>query len=81
MLKRKLDPAKLADRQSFARETMVQWQAEVSALVRRYHRTATIFYNAGHIGPQHRIMAEAFTHWELEPLPSGGWGYLDFPLK
>ena len=58
---------------------MVQWQAEVSAVVRHYHRTATIFYNAGHIGPQHRIMAEAFTHWELESLPSGGWGYLDFP--
>src|SRR5271157_4339282 len=80
MLKRKLDPTKLADRQRFTHETMVQWQAELSAIVRRYHRNATIFYNAGHVGPAHRIMAEAFTHWELESLPSGGWGYLDFPL-
>jgi hypothetical protein len=23
----------------------------------------------------------AYTHFELESLPSGGWGYLDFPLK
>jgi len=28
-----------------------------------------------------RLNADAYTHWELESLPSGGWGYLDFPLK
>lgn len=81
MRKRNLDPTKAADRARFARETMINWQAELSAVVRRYHRNATIFYNAGHVGPGHRVMAEAFTHWELESLPSGGWGYLDFPLK
>jgi hypothetical protein len=81
MRKRKLDPTKFEDRQRFARETMVAWQAELSAVVRSSHNKATIFYNAGHIGPKHRIMAESFTHWELESLPSGGWGYLDFPLK
>ena len=25
-------------------------------------------------------MADAYTHFELESLPSGGWGYLHFPL-
>jgi len=81
MRKRNLDPSKPADRARFARETMLNWQAELSALVRRYHPKATIFYNAGHVGPGHRVMMGAFTHWELESLPSGGWGYLDFPLK
>jgi len=81
MRKQGLNPALAADRQRFARTTMIAWQSELSAVVRRYHKQATIFYNAGHIGPLHRVMAESFTHWELESLPSGGWGYLDFPLK
>lgn len=81
MHRRGLDPRKPEDRARFARETMIAWQAEMSAMVRRYHPKATIFYNAGHVGPGHRAMAAAFTHWELESLPSGGWGYQDFPLK
>ncbi len=81
MRKKALDPANEAHRMRFAHDTMIGWQREMSALVRSYHKTATIFYNAGHIGPRHRAMADAFTHWELESLPSGGWGYLDFPLK
>jgi hypothetical protein len=81
MRKKALDPANEAHRLRFAHDTMMEWQREMSALVRRHHRNATIFYNAGHIGPRHRAMADTFTHWELESLPSGGWGYLDFPLK
>lgn len=81
MRKKSLDPAKAEHRARFAHETMIAWQQEMSALVRKHHGDATIFYNAGHVGPRHRPMAPAFTHWELESLPSGGWGYLDFPLK
>ena len=40
----------------------------------------TIFYNGGHIGPATRASARAYTHFELESLPSGGWGYLHFPV-
>src|SRR5690606_20445042 len=41
---------------------------------------ASIFYIAGHIGPRHRAVADAYTHFEIESLPSGGWGYLHFPI-
>ncbi len=81
MKKQGLDPANAVQRSAFAHKTMVEWQREMTALVRRHHKDATIFYNAGHIGPAHREMADSFSHWELESLPSGGWGYLDFPLK
>ncbi len=81
MQKKGIDPTNAEQRWRFMHQTMLDWQAEMSALVRRYHKDATIFYNAGHVGPRHRRMAPSFTHWELESLPSGGWGYLDFPLK
>ncbi|MCS6954107.1 MAG: beta-galactosidase trimerization domain-containing protein, partial [Bryobacteraceae bacterium] len=80
MEKAGLDPTKQADRLRHALETVNEFKREFSALVRRYHPKATIFYNSGHIGPRHRAVAPLFTHFELESLPSGGWGYLHFPL-
>ena len=53
----------------------------MTAFVRRFSRTCTIFYNGGHVGPRHRSAAEAYTHFEIESLPSGGWGYAHFPLS
>ena len=81
MRKKGMNPADAAARQRFGLETINAWKREMTALVRRYSKDATIFYNAGHIGPRHRAVMDAYTHWELESLPSGGWGYLDFPLK
>jgi hypothetical protein len=81
MKSRGMDPTNAQQRQAYALTLVNNWQREMSALVRRYDRNATIFYNAGHIGPKHRQIADAYSHWELESLPSGGWGYLDFPLK
>jgi hypothetical protein len=52
----------------------------MSRFVRQFNETCSIFYNAGHIGPRHRAAAEAYTHFELESLPSGHWGYLHFPI-
>ena len=49
-------------------------------LVRQYNQNCTIFYNAGHVGPCTKDSADSYTHFELESLPSGSWGYLHFPL-
>ncbi len=81
MKRRYMDPADPEARRIYAVQTLNAWKREMLALVRMRHKDATIFYNAGHIGPRHRQVMDAYTHWELESLPSGGWGYLDFPLK
>jgi hypothetical protein len=81
MRKQNLHPGKSEDRQKFAEQTVTEFQRETSALIRKLGKDATIFYNAGHIGPKFRPVKDAFSHWELESLPSGGWGYMDFPLK
>ncbi len=80
MLDRGLDPADEAARQAFGREVINRFKADMTAYVRRHSEDCTIFYNAGHVGPRHREAQDAYTHWELESLPSGGWGYMHFPL-
>jgi hypothetical protein len=52
----------------------------MTALVRQYSPDGTIFYNAGHVGPCTRDSRDSYTHFELESLPSGSWGYLHFPV-
>ncbi|MGF1633760.1 MAG: beta-galactosidase trimerization domain-containing protein [Phycisphaerae bacterium] len=74
-----LDPEDGRQRSLFARTVIRDWQSEMTAHVRSFSKDCTVFYNAGHVGTRHRDGHEAFTHWELESLPSGGWGYSHFP--
>ncbi len=65
---------------AFAALTMDRFKAEMTKLVRERSADCTIFYNAGHVGPCTKESADAYTHFELESLPSGGWGYLHFAV-
>ncbi|MGL4177898.1 MAG: beta-galactosidase trimerization domain-containing protein, partial [Dermatophilaceae bacterium] len=70
------------DRTRFAREVIDRFQHEMTRFVEglpQYTADCTIFYNSGHVGVRHRESRPAFTHFELESLPAGGWGYLHFP--
>lgn len=75
-----LDPANAAHRQQYAEKTLLAFQERMFGVVRLRCPEATVFFNSGHAGPKHRGMIHAFTHLELESLPSGGWGYMHFPL-
>jgi hypothetical protein len=73
------DPADPEVRRLYSLKVINEWKRDMTAFVRRFSKDCTIFYNAGHVGPRHREVASAFTHFELESLPSGGWGYMHFP--
>jgi hypothetical protein len=75
-----MNPASLEQRYAYGRQLIDSFKHEMTALVRSYNSDCTIFYNAGHVGTSDRAAAAAFSHWELESLPSGGWGYLHFPV-
>jgi len=75
-----LDPFVRADRMRYAKQMMDAYKHEMTAFVRRFNAECLVFYNAGHVGPYVRESAPAYTHFELESLPSGGWGYVHFPL-
>ena len=80
MLEAGLDPSDPAARLEYGGQVLDTFRSEMSAYVRQFSADCTIFYNRGHVGPHNRRNASAFTHWELESLPSGHWGYIHFPL-
>ena len=76
-----LDPSDAEVRQQYGLKVLNKFRRDMTSFVRQFNKECTIFYNAGHIGPRHRKIAGAYTHFELESLPSGGWGYLHFPVS
>lgn len=80
MAEQGLEPEDPAAREAYAVSTLDRFRTGMSAFVREATPDATIFYNAGHLGPATRPVADAYTHFELESLPSGLWGYLHFPV-
>jgi hypothetical protein len=80
MAEQGLDPEEPRARKGFAAATLERFRTDMSAFVRETTPDATIFYNAGHVGPAVRPVVDAYTHLELESLPSGFWGYLHFPV-
>lgn len=80
MLKKGLRPHLKDDRIAYAKALMGEFMTDMSAFVRGIKPDCDIFYNASTIGPDQSPYAGAFSHFELESLPSGGWGYQNFPL-
>lgn len=80
MLEAGLDPSDPAERLRYGGVVLDTFRSEMSAWVRQFSDDCTVFYNRGHVGPHNRGNKDAFTHWELESLPSGHWGYIHFPL-
>lgn len=80
MLEKGLDFGDETQVRAFAKQSIDRFKQKMSAFVREHNDRCTIFYNAGHVGPCTKESKEAYTHFELESLPSGGWGYLHFPV-
>ncbi|HPA21179.1 MAG TPA: beta-galactosidase trimerization domain-containing protein [Verrucomicrobiae bacterium] len=75
------DVAKREDVARYARQALDRFRIELTHHIRSLDERCTIFYNAGHIGPKVRPTIDCYTHFEMESLPSGGWGYTHFPLS
>ena len=80
MKQRGIDMSDDAQVRAFAKLSIDRFKQRMTALVREHNSKCSIFYNAGHVGPCTRDSSDAYTHFELESLPSGGWGYLHFPV-
>ena len=81
MASRGIDPSNAKARQAFGADVAKEFRLTMTDYIRQLDKSCSIFYNAGHVGPETRPSAPAYTHFELESLPSGGWGYLHFPLS
>jgi hypothetical protein len=74
-----LDPEKPADRLKNDEWVNERFRQEMSAALRAEFPGVRIFYNCGHIHKQGPKRFSAYSHLELESLPTGGWGYDHFP--
>lgn len=79
MQARGLDPENPADRLINDDWVNERFRADTSAALRAKFPDLRIFYNCGHIHKQGPARFAAYTHLELESLPTGGWGYDHFP--
>ncbi len=76
-----LDPAQDADVTTFSQQVLLEYYRRTNAAARSVRAETHVFHNGGHIP----IGAQEFnffnSHFELESLPTGGWGYDHFPLS
>lgn len=78
---RGLDPRDDHARQVLGRETYLNYARRINKAIREIKPDLLIFHNSGHITRGDRELMEVQTHFELESLPTGGWGYDHFPLS
>ena len=71
------DPAAVL---ALAEKTYANFTARSRETVDSVKPGLPLFFNAGHIPRGRRDLARMNTHLELESLPTGGWGYDNFPL-
>ncbi|MFP4057428.1 MAG: beta-galactosidase trimerization domain-containing protein [Candidatus Brocadiia bacterium] len=81
MEKQGLDAQQPQDRQAFAREVLLRYFQRMTEAVHAIKPEHPIFHNSGHIPRGQRELHRYFTHFELESLPTGGWGYDHFPIS
>ena len=75
-----LDPTDEHARIRFAKGVVDDYKRRFAKAIRERDPNCSIFHNSGHIYPDWRPILNTYSHLELESLPSGGWGYLHFPL-
>ncbi|NQT86679.1 beta-galactosidase trimerization domain-containing protein [bacterium] len=76
-----LDPHVQADRRAYADQALLRYYERMTTAVHAIRPGLPIFHNSGHIPRGKREVYPYFTHFELESLPTGGWGYDHFPIS
>jgi hypothetical protein len=79
MLAAGLDPADQNDRIKFAREVLMTYYRRTTEAAKYNDPDMPIYHNS-HIPKGDREIFPYFSHFELESLPTGGWGYDHYPL-
>ena len=78
---RQLDPASSLDRKHYALQEQQKYLTRITRHVRSRRPGMRLFHNGGHIHKGCRNFQNYISHFELESLPTGGYGYDHFPLS
>jgi hypothetical protein len=69
------------DRRKCSELAMLRYYEMTTETVREFDPQMPIFHNSGHIYKDKPEIFQYFSHFELESLPTGGWGYDHFPMS
>lgn len=64
-----------------AQRVLLRYYERATAAARCVRRDLPVFHNAGHVPIGARKIHQFNSHFELESLPTGGWGYDHFPVS
>ncbi len=81
MLKLGMNPNDMKDIVSFGERVYKNYLKRVRETIDSVKPGLPVFHNGGHIRQGRRDLAFANSHFELESLPTGGWGYDHFPIS
>ena len=71
-------PDQYKERVLYAREMLMEFKREMTEYIHLFKKDLTVFYNGSHFNSVTVKGKDAYSHWELESLPSGKWGYSHF---
>ncbi len=78
---RGLDPYDDKNAAALAKEVYLNYTAKVRGAVDKYKKNLPVFHNGGHVIRGQRDVFLTNSHFELESLPTGDYGYEHFPLS
>lgn len=78
---RGLDPYDDKNAAALAKEVYLNYTAKVRGAVDKYKKNLPVFHNGGHVIRGQRDVFLRNSHFELESLPTGDYGYEHFPLS
>lgn len=76
-----IDPDDAEAAEKFQEEVYLNYAARLEKAVHKYQPSAAIFHNGGHMPKGNARINAPQSHYELESLPTGGWGYDHFPMS
>ena len=80
MAREELDWTDPEHRRRHTNQVKERYYEETVAAVRSARPDMRVFHNQGHLPRGDRSIFKYYSHFEIESLPTGGWGYDHFPL-
>lgn len=80
MKEKGIDYTLKGERLKFYQGMLDEFKKEISDFIHDINPNVGIFYNGSHISPSLKNSLDCYSHIEIESLPSGGWGYMHFPI-
>lgn len=81
MLEKNMDPLVEEDRRKHYVQVMNDFKKNMSSLIWSIKPDILVFFNSGHVSYKDKLPSrDTYSHYEIESLPSGGWGYKHFPV-